>query len=96
MDKVIEGVEKLYGPERLLEDTAEFRRIDSAVFLVAGHEEHPDVGPLRTNPNRELIASHDGHHHIGQQDVYLSTMFLAQLERSLRMIGHEHSVAGLQ
>jgi membrane-associated phospholipid phosphatase len=51
------------------------------VVRVARHEKHPDLGMIRDDPLRELVAAHAGHHHVRDHEIDGSLRVLAERQR---------------
>src|SRR6185295_3688324 len=72
---------------------AEHTVTHDGVVGVAGHVEHPHVGPHRLEPLGELAAAHLWHHHVGDHELDGSAMALADVDGLRAVARLEHVVA---
>ena len=84
------------GRDRLLEKgdaRVEDAVLEDGVVGVAGHEEHLHLRPQRREALGELPPAHAGHHDVGQQQVDLRPVLLADEQRLAAVRRLEHDVA---
>ena len=68
--------------------------MDTSIVGVSGHEQHFGAFAQLAQPLGQIAAAHEGHDHIGQQQVNRPLVLNSDPESFGSMMGCQHAIAG--